>query len=234
MVVVNAGGEPIRGLAVGDFDLHDEGVPQTLDSAAPPVVEGGAPPGRLLALFLDEYHVSAGASTTRVKEALQRFIDQELQPDDLVTVMKPLDPVRDIRFTHDHGTIRAAIEAFDGRKGDYEPRTPFEQSLMARAPAALESSRAQVVISDLQALSTQLGGLREGRKAIVLVSEGIVPGTLSTRGRQTGGLQSVVYAADRFNVAIYPVDANRAGPASESATRKMPRSRCWQSRPAAR
>ena len=59
---------------------------------------------RLFALLLDEYHVSAGASTGRVREALTRFVDRELGARDLVAVLKPLDSLLTIRVTRDPDT----------------------------------------------------------------------------------------------------------------------------------
>ena len=49
------------------------------------------PGTRLIALYLDEYHVSAGESTERVRAAVSRFIDEQVRPGDLLVVMKPLD-----------------------------------------------------------------------------------------------------------------------------------------------
>ena len=65
---------------------------------------------RLFAIFLDEYHVTSGANTDRVRDALLRFVDRDLTPRDLVAVMKPLDSLFTIRLTRDRGAVRRAIE----------------------------------------------------------------------------------------------------------------------------
>ena len=49
-----------------------------------------------------------------------------VRPGDLLHVLKPMDPVTGFRFTRDRDGRPRAIERFEGRKGDYAPRTPFE------------------------------------------------------------------------------------------------------------
>src|SRR5213078_2785546 len=110
--------------------------------------------------------------TTRVREALTSFVDRDLRPRDLVAVLKPLDSLLTIRVTRDRDAVRHAIETFDGRKGDYEPRNAFERDFIAGAPARVDQVRAQVATSALNALAVHIGKLNDGRKSILLVSEG--------------------------------------------------------------
>ena len=148
-IVTDKHGAPIANLRPGDFAITDNGVAQKVDAAdwrsnAPPAVGPIAPPGetnddaderraaresgtRLIALYLDEYHVSAGESTERVRQAVSRFIDEQVRPNDLLAVMKPLDHLSDIRFTRDRGVARQVVSSFNGRRNDYTPRTPFEE-----------------------------------------------------------------------------------------------------------
>lgn len=228
-IVTDARGNPIPGLTASDFELIDSGATQAIDTVefrgpAPPVARGRAsgpapdapaPAGRVLAIFLDEYHVSAGPNTTRARDAILRFIDEQVGPDDLVAVMKPLDSVVSIRLTRDRGEMRAAIERFEGCKDDYTPRTPFEASVISRAPDAARPARVQVVLSALQALTTQLGARRDGRKAIVLVSEGFPTGLPRPRTRLPD-VQTLIRSALRFDVAIYTFDPRAPGAAPES------------------
>jgi VWFA-related protein len=193
---------PIPDLKPSDFELQDNGESRTIESAT----LKSSQDGRLVAIFLDDYHVEAGASTARVRAALAEFVKSELRPIDLVAVMKPLDSLQAIQITQDRDALRSAIETFEGRKGDYTPRTPFEQSLMSRAPPSADASRAQVVSSALQALALRIGGMREGRKTIVLVSEGFTPTPPLGSNRLTGSLRAVVLAANRYGVAVYPID----------------------------
>src|SRR5439155_2372783 len=151
----------------------------------------------------------------RVREALTRFVDRELGPRDLVAVLKPLDSLLTIRVTRDHDLIRHAIETFEGRKGDYEPRNAFERNFIAGAPARIDQVRAQVATSALNALVIHLGKLNDGRKAVLMVSEGL---GRTARRRGLEGLptvDSVVRAASRYNVAIYALNPQEARDAAE-------------------
>ena len=77
-------------------------------------------------------------------------------------------------LTRDHEQLVRAIERFQGRKFDYTPRNALEDRYANYPTEVVERVRRQVSLSALQGLSVKLGALREGRKAIVLVSEGYV------------------------------------------------------------
>ena len=117
----DARGRFVETLTAADFELREDGAPQAIEAVrlsragaaprpfrvvapAPPTTEQAEarqPGARLFAIYLDEYHVSAGDATARVREALTRFVDRDLGPRDLLVVMKPLDSVLAIRLTHD-------------------------------------------------------------------------------------------------------------------------------------
>ena len=68
---------------------------------------------------------------------------------------------------------RARSAEFTGRKYDYTPRNLFEERYVHYVSTIeAERIRNQVTLTALKGLITRLGGLREGRKAIVLISEG--------------------------------------------------------------
>ena len=167
---------------------------------------------RVIAVYLDEFHVSAGESTERVREALGRFIDEQLRPQDLVVVMKPLDHLTTIRFTRDRDAIRKTIAGFNGRRGDYEARTPFEEQYVGRSPAAIRIARAQIVMSGLRALTTRIGDLQGGLGAVVLVSEGFATNVPRSRERRLPDLQSLVRVASRAHVLFYAFDPSALAP----------------------
>jgi VWFA-related protein len=194
-VIVNDGkGEPVTNLTQADFEVLEDGRLQEIEQFRLIKVDGnplpGAPPPRelrnrideeieiskddvrLFVLFLDDYHVRLGNSIG-VKEPLIRFVQTQIRPNDVVGIMYPLTPLDGITFTRNPATIISAIERFEGRKFDYRPRNMFEEQY-ARAPSeVVEQIRNQVVMTALRGLSTRLGGLREGRKAIIYVSEGL-------------------------------------------------------------
>ena len=199
VIVSDARGRAVGTLTPADFTVTENGVAQTLDAVR--FVKDDA---RLVAILLDEYHVNA-ASTERVRDTLTRFVDQNLGPRDLVAVLKPLDSLLTIRMTGDHDEIRHAIDTFQGRRGDYEARTPFEQSFIAGAPARIEQVRTQVATSALDALVVHLGRLNDGRKSVVLVSDGLARSS-RRRGESLPTIDAVIRSANRYNVSIYPID----------------------------
>jgi VWFA-related protein len=198
-VVTDRRGRPVGGLRPSDFTLLDNGVPQTLTAAEPR--EAGS---RLFAIFLDEYHVSPGAPSAAIREALLRFVDGEVRPEDRLCVLKPLDSVRSIQCTPDRGAARAAIASVEGRRGDLEPRTAFEREFFGRAPRAVEFARAQIVAAALRELMLRIGELQPPRAALVLAA-GVMSRTAG-EGRRLPGWLALARAASHFNLPIYTLD----------------------------
>ena len=128
---------------------------------------------RIVVFFLDDYHVRLGNSMASRKH-LADFVTTQLGPSDLVAVMYPLSPLDSVTLTRDHDQLVRALERFQGRKFDYTPRNALEDRYANYPTEIVERVRRQVSLSALQGLSVKLGALREGRKAIVLVSEGYV------------------------------------------------------------
>jgi VWFA-related protein len=194
-VIVNDNkGQPVTNLTQADFEVLEDGKPQTIEQFRLIRVDGNPRPGdppprelrnrideeieiskddvRLFVFFMDDYHVRLGNSLS-VKEPLTRFVQTYIRPNDVVGIMYPLTPLDGITFTRNPATVISAIERFEGRKFDYRPRNLFEEQY-ARAPSeVVEQIRNQVVMTALRGLATRLGGLREGRKAIIYVSEGL-------------------------------------------------------------
>ncbi len=200
--VTDARGKPITGLTVKDFVLKDEGVVQKIDAA-----EARKRLPRRLALLLDEFHVGEQYAA-RVREALATFVDR-LGPDDMVVVLKPLDSLRTITLTSDRDEIHAAIASFDGRAGNYTPRTPLEEQTVGRAPALADRARAQIVLSAIRALAPRVG-TAAGRPAIILVSEGFPEHerTFAVRALPDAGM--VERFANRYDVPVYALDPREA------------------------
>jgi VWFA-related protein len=196
----DARGRTIDTLTAADFELREDGVPQTLDS-----VRFAHDAGRMFAIFLDEYHVSP-ANTDRVRAALTRFVDAELTARDAIVVLKPLDSLLTIKLTADRDAARAAIQSFAGRKGDFTPRNSYEQNFMAGTPARIGAARAQVAWSAVNALAVHLGALGEGRKTLIVVSEGVAAAERRRGQEFLPTRETAIRSANRSNVAIYTVD----------------------------
>ncbi len=214
-VVTDAAGRPLADLKPSDFVLRSGGVVQAIDK-----VEFRTPaadePGRAFALFLDEFHVTAGPASDRVRRTVRQFMDAHVRAADRVVVMKPLDSQLEIALTRDAAVWRRAIETFEGRAGDYTPRTPFEEQYIGRAPPIVETSRAQIVTSALRALVTHLGEASAARSAVAFVSEGFAAGGRSDRERRLPDFQSIVRVATRANVAVYALSPSAVVPPGEA------------------
>ena len=107
-VYPTAGGTPVMDLRAEDFEVLEDGVPQSISAFEHVVVRAGGPPSarvepntiaesrdmarnaraRIVILFLDVPHVTMGGSW-QIREPLIRLLDRTLGPDDLVGVMTP-------------------------------------------------------------------------------------------------------------------------------------------------
>jgi VWFA-related protein len=188
-------GAVITDLKPEDFEVTEDGKPQKIETFRFIELDGGllqdpnAPRPRqirtdadeeaeaarddvrLFAFFLDDYHVRRESSMGSRQE-IARFIETQLGPTDMIAIMYPLQPIASIRFTRNHDAIRRAIEQFEGRKFDYQPRNEYEQKLIYYPTEIVEKVRNQIALSAMESLVSHMGGLKEGRKTLVLVSEG--------------------------------------------------------------
>src|SRR5262245_3614753 len=110
VIASDARGRAVDTLKPADFELRDDGVVKAIDDVR--LVRPSPDEARLVAVFLDEYHVSPGA-TERVRTSFKRFIEEDLRPRDLLVVMKPLDSVFGIRLTTDRVDALAVVAAFE-------------------------------------------------------------------------------------------------------------------------
>lgn len=217
-------GRRLEDLKPGDFELREDDVVRPIESVQY-VRSGGA---RRIAIFLDEYHVSAGPATERVREVMTRFVSQSLGPDDLAVVMKPLDSLFAIQLTTDREAALKVIATFEGRKGDYQPRNSYEQNYIAGTPQRIEAARTQVALSAMNALAIHLGTDDKGtvdaasgqRKTLIVVTEG-VSRSERRRGQDLPTLESVVRSANRSTVSIYPLDPGDPAGEVSDATRLL-------------
>src|SRR6185436_2256614 len=208
VLATDARGRPVENLKPADFELREDGMLQSLDEVR--FVKAGAADARLIAIYLDDYYVSP-SSTARVRDALHRFVDRDLSGSDLVTILRPLDSLLTIRLTRDRELLHRTIDAFEGRRGDYAPRSAFERNYMVNEQGRADVQRTQATWSTLNALALHLANLGPGRKTMLLVSEQADP-MLRRRGFEAlPTSSSVIRTANRSNVAIYVLDPLDAG-----------------------
>ena len=136
-----------------------------------------------------------------VRKPLIDFVQNQLAPQDMVAVMYPLTPVTALTFTRSRESLIAAINHFEGRKGLYEPRNEFEERYAYYPTQTVENIRNDVTLGALKGAAVKLGGMRDGRKSIIFVSE---------------GLTSTVPAQLNDPVAAMPRVGNRAQPGQDT------------------
>jgi VWFA-related protein len=184
VIVTDKDGNPVLDLKPEDFTVAEDGKPQKIDSFVvvkiDPIAqaqerqgevrsladeerEASRPDVRLFTILLDDYHVRRG-NDMAVRKPLQEFISNQLAPADMVALMYPLTPVTDIRFSRNRETLMGAIDKFEGRKFNYDPRNQFEEQYAFYPAAVVERIRNQVTMDALKAACIQMGALREGRK----------------------------------------------------------------------
>jgi VWFA-related protein len=188
-------GRPVSDLTQNDFEITEGGRAQQIETFKRIDLDGGLMPGpdgparqirnehdeeseaarddvRLFGLFLDDYHTREGSSLS-ARDEVARFIETQLGPSDMIGTMYPLTPLDAVRFTRNHDAVRRGVQQFKGRKFDYQARNTIEEGYVCRVSSEqAESIRNDVSLSAIKAMIVRMGGLKEGRKALIVVSEG--------------------------------------------------------------
>ena len=162
---------------------------------------------RLFAIFLDDYHISKRPDITLpLREVLTRFINQ-LGPNDLVAIMDPLTTLYDLKYTRSKPDLLARVHNFEGRYGESYPiKSAVEEAQLTQRNWM--ELRGGVTLSAIKALATQMGGMREGRKSIIMFSQGP---TARPGSPNDALLRDIDEVANRGNVTIHVVDPRPLG-----------------------
>jgi len=240
--VTDRKGQPVFDLKQSDFEVVEDGKPQTVDSFRLIRVDGNPKPGdgpprtirsrddeeaeaarddvRVFVILLDDYHVRAG-NAMRMREILTRFINLQLRPMDLVAVMYPLSPASVLGFTRNLDSIANAVQHFEGRKYDYQPRNEIEQQYSRYPSEIVEQIRNDVVMGALKGISVRLGSLREARKSVIFVSEGFtvqLPPAMRRENAEQPAAPCVVAGQTGCNPAVgRPLAYDNPSPQEETA-----------------
>ena len=234
-VVTDSKDKPATDLKAQDFEILQDGKAQVITNfsyistapAGPPVAPRAAqsktgPPGpppavlkltdvrRTVALVVDDLGLSF-ESIARVRESLKRFVDEGMQPGDLVAVIRTGAGMGALqRFTADNRLLHAAIDRVKynsiGRVG-VSSFTPLGQD---EGFESFNQAREEIFSAGtLGAVRYVLDGLRElpGRKSVVLFSENIR--LFSAEGlndRVMDAVRHLTDVANRSSVAIYSID----------------------------
>ncbi len=193
VIVTDGDGNHVPDLEAADFQVFEDGEPQTIESFQRVEITGVPAPDaepardiinaydeereaqrtdtRIFVVFFDDYHVR-WENGVRAGRALADFLRTNLNPTDMVGIMHPLTPLSEVRVTRNHAAVIEAAENFYGRKFDYDPANMFEQRYAHYPTEIVERLRNEVSLSALEGLMIRLGSLREGRKNVLLISEG--------------------------------------------------------------
>jgi VWFA-related protein len=228
--VLDRDGKPVRSLTADDFEVRENGEVQaitsfklvdangepTSDMSLPirsrehAAAEAARDDVRVFLIFWDEYHIEQFGSAVRAREQLTRFVLESFGPTDLVGLMDQLTPVDAIRFTRDRRALADQVHLLKGRRGIYVPaRSAIEEGHLRNAQD-VERIRSQVTTSALKSAVMHLGSIRQGRKAVVLVTE-----TFGRLGQDAVRvLSDLIRTANDNNTAVYTVDPRglQAGP----------------------
>jgi len=235
VTVIGRNGQPVTDLTRDDFAIREDNVVQrvqlfehislsgqppegsdeslTIRSADHARQEAGREDVRLLVIFLDDYHLKYGPiADTRLRHDLAHFVQAQMRPLDLFAVMGPLTPISDLGLTRDRNAVLERVNKLQGRLGGFvPPRSAIEEAHTRLGAGDLARIRAQVTLSALESLAVHLGGLREGRKSILFVSQG--PPMMRGGSDLYRDLQEVIVAANRNNVTIHTLDPRQLGEA---------------------
>ena len=252
-VVTDAKGKPVTDLKVEDFELLQDGQPQKITSfdfinlvgrrptatttvaVQPRTRDMNVPPPptmtslrpdqiqRTMAIVVDDLALSFDSSV-RVRETLKKWVDTEMQPGDLVAIVRTREGMGSLqRFSMDKQTLKAAIDQIrygSGRVG-VSSVAPLQGPLPT--DGVLDTSQFDDEVAhayltgSLVAIRGVIRGLRDlpGRKSLILFTEDMrftyLEGTaVPTRSlvARTGEtyMRRVADEANRSSVVIHAVD----------------------------
>ncbi len=227
--VTDRDGHAIQTLEPSDFVVKEDGIVQTVETAQFIRLNGGVPEDlkesieirspeharvqaarddvRLFVLFLDDYHIDkAPQIIIPLRRTLRAFVEK-LGPYDLVAIVDPLTPLTHIEFTRDRNAMLERVSKFEGRRGELFPVKSAAEE-MQQTQRNIWELRAGVTLDAVNAVATHLGGLREGRKSILFVSQGP---PVSLRSINWPRMEDVVNSANRGNVTIHTLDPRPLG-----------------------
>jgi VWFA-related protein len=192
-------GIPVPGLKAEDFELLEDGKPQTIESfefIESPILTTNAdrrdpnsqrggfelakdPRFRLFVLYLDAFHVSFDGSY-RASLPIVDFVNRMVGPRDLFGVLTPAQSVNDLMLGQLTQTISQQLtdhrnwgigDRYEPQPGELELEAALGNPELAKYVIALR--RLDKVYADLEALVARLGDLRDERKNIIFFSDSL-------------------------------------------------------------
>lgn len=259
-VVTDKKGNHVEDLTADDFELFVDGKKQNLTHfkhvslppvkrELPPVKKADAPPAppnmptkqieprevrRTIAFVVDDLGLSF-TSTERVRETLRQFLDRQMQPGDLVAIIRTGRGLGMLeQFTSDKRILYSAIDklVWNPLSRDMVPNFGSEAGLN-------DTDQGQQDASDQQSMDDAMGNFRDtlfatgtlgainfvvnglrglpGRKSVILLSDGFRiyppssnlndPDAVNESEMVQQALKQLVEMANRSSVVVYSMDA---------------------------
>lgn len=214
-VVVDAQGNPVTGLTIDDFEITENGKPQTIAAFSevnipieridrplysptaiePDVLSNQGAPGRVYLIVLDSMHPQLAL---RTRSFLRRFIEQHMGAND-VTGIAYLDTGANNSqdFTSRKGTLLRALDRFTGA---IPGETPVDTSSLAGGgpppsgptTAQLEARMlARSAMRSFRSVAEFMAAVPGQRKAILYISTGTTMTSLVNAIDYNGGTMSI-------------------------------------------
>jgi VWFA-related protein len=233
--VLDRSGKVATGLTGDDFEIFENGKKQKItnfsfvdlrsDRAGGPVASSSdRPPNRprpeqvhrTIALLVDDLGLSF-SSTAAVKTALKTFVDEQMQPDDLVTILRTSAGSAVLQqFTSDKNMLHAAINRIRWYPLGTGDVGTFRSADVTDDPRLTQIKSETFTAGTLGAVTYVINGMSRlpGRKAVILFSDGLqFTDTTSGSGnarpissRIEGVFRRLADLATRASVVIYGVD----------------------------
>jgi VWFA-related protein len=182
---------------------------------------------RTIALVVDDLGLSF-QSTHFVRRALKQFVDQQMQPGDLVAIIRTSGGIGALQqFTSDKRQLYAAIDHikwYPGGRSEVGAFAPIGPPTPGRFGADIDAKNKELEefrsdlfsVGTLGAISYVVRGLSDlpGRKSILLISDGFKImdrdplGHTSRNGRTLQRLQQLIDETSRASVVIHTINAS--------------------------
>ncbi len=213
-------------------NLQPTPVEQKRTVAGPPLVPRRLRPDqvrRTIALVVDDLGLSF-ESAVHVRQSLKKFVDEQLQPDDLVAIIRTSGGIGALQsFTTDRRQLYAAVDKVKwnliGRseiaanpfistagtmtRGEAGGRGSVVKEEMEVAKQLTQLRQDMFAVGTLGSLHYVIKGLEAlpGRKSVILFSDGISLPRDYAKDRILAILRELTDFANRASVVLYTVDA---------------------------
>ena len=252
-VVTNSKDDPVTDLKAEDFIVLQDGKPQEIThftfirtkdptprparkvadrkEAEAPVVPPPPVPikrekvRRTIAIVVDDLGLAMD-TTMRVRESIRKWLDIDMQPDDLVAVMRTGGAVGSLQqFTNDKRMLHAAVDRLSynaaSRVGvsSFQPLSGVKQQRKDAYGIALpmpeEERDLQFTLFSLASIQYIVNGLKDlpGRKSVILFSEHMEMMFDDNSGQNQGRevpvrerMRLLIDAANRSGIVIHSID----------------------------